>query len=99
VIAENARGTSNLIRWKAPTSLTSWRSLVSRLAEQREERLGGINALRDQLMHARDGDDAQTSISQFLDRLDRLDRYIQNWTQELAQVRRNDDSLVPEPGS
>lgn len=45
--------------------------------------LGGINALRDQLMHAREGSDDAPGIEKFLERLARIDRLIASWTSEL----------------
>ncbi|MFN8816701.1 MAG: hypothetical protein ACK5ZV_08190, partial [bacterium] len=45
--------------------------------------LGGINTLRDQLMHARESSSDEAGINQFLRRFHRLDQFVEAWTREL----------------
>ena len=63
--------------------LTIFEKHLERKREAKD--LGGINALRNKLMHGREDGDDEASIESFLGRLERMDTFIKKWTRELSE--------------
>ncbi len=88
-VIDRARERNELLDALESTSFSDKVEILRRTLKRGAEAndLGGISDLRNQLMHARDGNDAEPGILKFLERMQRIDELIAKFTAEMHPDR------------